>query len=62
MCLKNLNLIRYDRKLNMHAKHTFNMNDNAGVRINKSFISLVNDAGGFENIQFMERDTHNYIG
>lgn len=46
----------------MHAKHTFNMNDNAGVRINKSFISLVNDAGGFENIQFMERDTHNYIG
>ncbi|WVZ08217.1 hypothetical protein V8G54_021563 [Vigna mungo] len=45
MCPKNSNLIRGNRKLNMHSKHTLTMNDDAGVRINKSFISLVNDAG-----------------
>ncbi|WVZ04466.1 hypothetical protein V8G54_025272 [Vigna mungo] len=62
MCPKNSNLIRGNRKLNMHSKHTLTMNDDAGVRINKSFISLVNDAGGYENIQFIERDARNYIG
>ncbi|XP_014499361.1 protein FAR-RED IMPAIRED RESPONSE 1-like [Vigna radiata var. radiata] len=62
MCPNNSNLIRGNRRLNMHAKHTLNMNDDAGVRINKSFVSLVNDAGGFEKIQFLERDARNYIG
>ncbi|XP_052728548.1 protein FAR1-RELATED SEQUENCE 5-like [Vigna angularis] len=62
MCPNNSNLIRGNRRINMHAKHTLNMNDNSGVRINKSFISLVNEAGGFENMQFVERDARNYIG
>lgn len=46
----------------MHAKHTLNINDDAGVHINKSFISLVKYDGGFQNMQLMERDARNYIG
>jgi len=38
------------------------MNDEAGVRINKSFQSLVCEACCFENIQFLEHDVRNYIG
>ncbi|XP_014511506.1 protein FAR-RED IMPAIRED RESPONSE 1-like [Vigna radiata var. radiata] len=49
-CPNNSNRIHGNRILNMHAKHTLNMNHDAGVHINKSFISLVNDAGGFENV------------
>jgi len=37
------------------------MNDETGVRINKSFRSLVCEAGGFENVPFVERDVRNYI-
>ncbi|XP_014506573.1 protein FAR1-RELATED SEQUENCE 5-like [Vigna radiata var. radiata] len=61
-CPNNFNLIHGNRRLNMHAKHTLNMNHDAGVRINKSFISLVNDADRFEKIEFLERDARNYIG
>ena len=35
------------------------MNDEAGVCINKSFQSLVCEAGGFENVPFVERDVRN---
>jgi len=55
-------LIRGNRKLNMQVKRTFDLNDQVGVRINKSFWSLGCDAGGFENLQFVERDAKNYIG
>jgi len=55
-------LIRGNRKLNMQAKRTLDINDEAGVRIHKSFLSLVCDAGGFENLHFVERDARNYIG
>ncbi|XP_017428831.2 protein FAR-RED IMPAIRED RESPONSE 1-like [Vigna angularis] len=46
----------------MQAKHTLEVNDDAGVRINKSFLSIVGQAGGFENMDFVERDARNYIG
>ncbi|XP_017441315.1 protein FAR-RED IMPAIRED RESPONSE 1-like [Vigna angularis] len=46
----------------MQAKHTLEVNDDAGVRINKSFLSIVTDASGFENMDFVERDARNYIG
>jgi len=39
-------LIRGNRKLNMQAKRTLDINDEADVRIHKSFHSLVCDAGG----------------
>ena len=46
----------------MQAKRTLDIDDESGVPIHKSFRSLVCDAGGFENLHFVERDTRNYIG
>jgi len=55
-------LIRGNRRLNLQAKRTLDINDKVGVRLNKTFRSLVGHAGGFENLQFVERDARNYIG
>jgi len=49
-------------KLSMQVKRTLELNDEAGVRLHKSFRSLVCDACGFDNLDFVERDTRNYIG
>jgi len=46
----------------MHSRQTVETNDDAGVRINKSFRSLVSEAGGYEHVNFIERDVRNYIG
>ncbi|XP_014498618.1 protein FAR-RED IMPAIRED RESPONSE 1-like [Vigna radiata var. radiata] len=61
LCPQTSNLIRGNRKLKMHAKHTLEVNDIAGVRINKSYLTIVGEAGGYENMQFMERDVRNFI-
>jgi len=55
-------LIRGNRKVNMHARQTVDINDETSVRINKSFRSLICEAGGYDNITFIERDVRNYIG
>ncbi|XP_027931983.1 protein FAR-RED IMPAIRED RESPONSE 1-like [Vigna unguiculata] len=55
-------LVCGNRKINMQAKRVIDINDQAEVRLNKSFRSLVFDAGGYENLDFMERDVRNYIG
>ncbi|XP_050875006.1 protein FAR-RED IMPAIRED RESPONSE 1 [Lathyrus oleraceus] len=47
--------------MNLHVRRTIQINDDAGVRINKTFQSLVKDAGGHENIPFCEKDVRNYI-
>ncbi|XP_052722996.1 protein FAR1-RELATED SEQUENCE 5 isoform X1 [Vigna angularis] len=62
LCPNNSKLFAANRKLSMHAKHTLQVNHDAGVRLNKSFLSIVNDAGGYENMDFVERDARNYIG
>ncbi|XP_017405958.2 protein FAR-RED IMPAIRED RESPONSE 1-like [Vigna angularis] len=62
LCPKTSNLISSNRQLNMHAKHTLGVNDDAGVRINKSFLSMVSEVGGYENMEFVERDARNFIG
>jgi len=49
-------------KINMQAKRVIDINDQAGVHLNKSFRSLIFDVGGYENLDFMERDVRNYIG
>jgi len=38
-----------------------NINDDVGVRINKTFRSFVFAAGGHENLNFGERDVRNYV-
>jgi len=47
--------------MNIHAKRTIQINDVAGVRINKTFQTIVRDAGGYENVAFCERDVRNYV-
>ncbi|XP_017416599.1 protein FAR-RED IMPAIRED RESPONSE 1-like [Vigna angularis] len=61
LCPNNSNLFAANRKLSMQEKHTLEVNHDAGVRLNKSFLSIVNDAGGYENMDFVERDARNYI-
>jgi len=46
----------------MHARQTIDINDEVSVRINKSFQSLVYEAGAYENFNFIERYVRNYIG
>ena len=55
-------LVRGNRKISMQAKRVIDINDQAGVRLNRSFRSLVFEAGGYKNLDFMERDVGNYIG
>ncbi|KAK2401615.1 hypothetical protein QL285_051209 [Trifolium repens] len=54
-------LFKANKEMNMHVRRTIEVNDDAGVTINKTFQSLVKDAGGHENIPFCERDVRNYI-
>ena len=54
-------LFKANKNMNMHVKRTIQINDDAGVRINKTFQSLVTNAGGHENITFCERDVRNYV-
>ncbi|XP_004514173.1 protein FAR-RED IMPAIRED RESPONSE 1-like [Cicer arietinum] len=54
-------LFKANKKMNLHVKRTIQINDDAGVRINKTFQSLVKDVGGHENVPFCERDMRNYV-
>ncbi|RYQ98788.1 hypothetical protein Ahy_B07g086586 [Arachis hypogaea] len=49
------------RKLTMHAKCVIEDNDEAGIRPNKTFLALSNEAGGPSNLGFSEKDLRNYI-
>ncbi|XP_042964615.1 protein FAR-RED IMPAIRED RESPONSE 1-like [Carya illinoinensis] len=50
-----------NRKVSEVVKRVLDTNDLAGIRMNKSFWSLVVGMGGFENLPFLEKDCHNYI-
>ncbi|XP_035545171.1 protein FAR-RED IMPAIRED RESPONSE 1-like [Juglans regia] len=52
---------RCNRKMSETVKKVLDTNDLAGIRMNKSFGSLVIGAGGFENLPFLEKDCRNYI-
>ncbi|XP_057734734.1 protein FAR1-RELATED SEQUENCE 5-like [Arachis stenosperma] len=49
------------RQLTMHAKCVIEDNDEAGIRPNKTFLALSNEAGGPSNLGFSEKDVRNYI-
>ena len=49
-------LFRGNRRISLHTKRALDMNDNVGVRINKSFHSFVSATGGYDNLEFVERD------
>ncbi|KAG6626615.1 hypothetical protein CIPAW_15G062800 [Carya illinoinensis] len=52
---------RCNREVSEAVKRVLDTNDLAGIRMNKSFGSLVVGAGGFENLPFSEKDCRNYI-
>ncbi|XP_012575559.1 protein FAR1-RELATED SEQUENCE 5-like [Cicer arietinum] len=52
-------LFKANKKMNLHVKRTIQINDDAGVRINKTFQSLVKDAGGHENVPFVKEMEQN---
>ncbi|XP_042944600.1 protein FAR-RED IMPAIRED RESPONSE 1-like [Carya illinoinensis] len=52
---------RCNREVSDSIKRVLDTNDLAGIRMNKSFRSLVVGMGGFENLPFLEKDCQNYI-
>ncbi|XP_041000317.1 protein FAR1-RELATED SEQUENCE 5-like [Juglans microcarpa x Juglans regia] len=52
---------RCNREVSLSVKRMLDTNDQAGIRMNKSFAALVQEAGGFENLPFNEKDCRNYI-
>ncbi|XP_052723829.1 protein FAR1-RELATED SEQUENCE 5-like [Vigna angularis] len=54
-------LFRGNKRMNLNVKRTLDLNAEAGVRINKSFRSLVCASGGYENMEFVEHDVRNYV-
>ncbi|XP_042940562.1 protein FAR1-RELATED SEQUENCE 5-like [Carya illinoinensis] len=58
---KKTRLLRSHKVLDEYSQRVLDLNDRAGIRMNKNFLSLVVDAGGYENLQFQEKDCRNYI-
>ncbi|XP_041020469.1 protein FAR-RED IMPAIRED RESPONSE 1-like [Juglans microcarpa x Juglans regia] len=52
---------RCNREVSEIVKRVIDTNDLAGIKMNKSFGSLVVGVGGFENLPFLEKDCRNYI-
>ena len=57
----NTRLFRGNKKINLRVKKTIDLNDEAGVRINKTYQSLVHAARGYNNLPFVKRDVRNYL-
>ncbi|XP_042988795.1 protein FAR1-RELATED SEQUENCE 5-like [Carya illinoinensis] len=52
---------RCNREVSDTVKRVLDTKDLPGIRLNKSYGSLVVDTGGFENLPFLEKDCRNYI-
>ncbi|XP_071738663.1 protein FAR1-RELATED SEQUENCE 6-like [Rutidosis leptorrhynchoides] len=52
---------RSQKKIDPYSKRRLELNDSAGISIEKNFSSLVVEAEGYENLTFDERDCRNYI-
>lgn len=44
-----------------HVKGRFEMSDQAGITMNKSVYSLVDESSGCNNLSFGEKDYRNYL-
>ncbi|XP_042974559.1 protein FAR1-RELATED SEQUENCE 5-like [Carya illinoinensis] len=58
---KKSRFFRSHRVLDEYSQRMLDLNDRAGIRMNKNFQALVTEAGGFENLEFQEKDCRNYI-
>jgi hypothetical protein len=50
-----------NRKLNSKVRRQIVVNDISGIGLSQSFNSLAVEAGGFENLPFIEKDCRNFI-
>uniref|UniRef100_A0A453AWS1 Protein FAR1-RELATED SEQUENCE n=1 Tax=Aegilops tauschii subsp. strangulata TaxID=200361 RepID=A0A453AWS1_AEGTS len=53
--------LRCHKKLDLHAKRRLELNDQAGIRLNKKIGSLIMEAGGYGNLEFGEKECRNYL-
>ncbi|XP_051206829.1 protein FAR1-RELATED SEQUENCE 6-like [Lolium perenne] len=54
-------LFRCNKKMDFHVKRRLELNDRAGIRVNKNFNSIVKSADGHENLTFGEKDCRNFL-
>ncbi|KAL7220338.1 hypothetical protein ACSBR2_013257 [Camellia fascicularis] len=52
---------KQNRILEPHVKRRLELNDSAGIRMNKNFTSLVLEAGGHEKLSYLEKDCRNHM-
>ncbi|KAG2674878.1 hypothetical protein I3843_13G139600 [Carya illinoinensis] len=52
---------RLHKYLEEYSQRMLDLNDRAGIRMNKNFGAPVVDAGGLENLDFQEKDCQNFI-
>uniref|UniRef100_A0A2N9GLQ3 MULE transposase domain-containing protein n=1 Tax=Fagus sylvatica TaxID=28930 RepID=A0A2N9GLQ3_FAGSY len=49
------------RHISMDTKRRLLINDNAGVRVNNSIKSSIDEAGGYENVTYNQKDVRNFL-
>lgn len=54
-------LYRCNRQLSEHVKRQLEVNDIARISLQKTYNSVVVEAGGYENLEFVEKDCRKYI-
>uniref|UniRef100_A0ACD5UTP8 Uncharacterized protein n=1 Tax=Avena sativa TaxID=4498 RepID=A0ACD5UTP8_AVESA len=54
-------LFRYNKRLDFHVKRRLQLNDRAGIRVNKNFNSFVVAVDGHEKLTFREKECRNYL-
>ncbi|XP_022874023.1 protein FAR1-RELATED SEQUENCE 5-like [Olea europaea var. sylvestris] len=54
-------LYRCNRELSAQVKRLLEVNDIAGILLHKSYNSAVVEAGGYENVTFVEKDCRHYV-
>ncbi|KAK9206151.1 hypothetical protein WN943_016424 [Citrus x changshan-huyou] len=53
--------LKTNRVMKLFVPRKLDLNDQAGIRPNESFNSLVVEAGGHENLTFLEKDCRNHL-
>ena len=53
--------LKTNKVMKLFVQRKLDLNDQAGIRLNKSFNSLVVEAGGHENLTFLEKDCRNHL-
>ncbi|RYR67384.1 hypothetical protein Ahy_A03g013722 [Arachis hypogaea] len=60
-CPNQAEMLKQHRKLSMSVRRTIQHNEEAGIRPRKTYQSFVAAAGGYRELNFLEKDMRNYI-